>query len=403
MTRAASHTVTTLAALLACVACTGQPSPTRASPTEATSSSVATNGPPVTSWSPTPPVKPDFQTRVIRGDGLTVLPVRKFRVSTSEVAHPGLTEAYIAYPFADDDDTLPNAVGVIDIRSGERQVIARSEWSRGLIDWVEITGSTVVWADQDRIPSTDNRDNKWRLYAYDLTTDRRRLLATSGDSTQPWVPIPRAADGHVVWSELPDGQADPAAGIQLRAWKPNWAQPRNILDKAQVVQATEAISDGQLNFLAPSPGKTGGYFNIDVYTMPLAGGTKRRLSTSGTVEWLDAADGVAVWSERKPPPAEFQDPYTHVVRPLDGSEPARRIQRGYTASNVVVGTGFAAWLPLANGIMVSTFDGRHQTKLFGFSRRTTTRITVFDDLLLFGTPSGGPKVTLHVVKVTPPQ
>jgi len=264
----------------------------------------------------------------MRGEGLTITRVANFPVPSSEVGHPGLTKEYIVYPFADDGGTLPNAVGVIDLASGERRVIARSEWSKGLIDWVEITGSTVVWADQDRIPSTDNRDNMWRLYAYDLSTDQRRLLATSGDATQPWVPIPRAADGYVVWSELPDGQADPAAGVRLRVWKPAWAEPRDLFGRAHVVQATGSISDGRLTYLAPSPGKTGGYFNIDVYTVPLTGGTPRRLSTSGTVQWLDAADGVAVWSERKPPPAQFQDPYSHVVRPLDGSAPPRRIQQG---------------------------------------------------------------------------
>jgi hypothetical protein len=62
--------------------------------------------------------------------------------------------------------------------------------------------------------------------------------------------------------------------------------------------------------------------------------------------------------------------------------------RDNTASNVDVGTGFAAWLPLASGIMISTFDGRHQTKLFDFSR--LLRVTVVDDLLLFGTPAAVP-------------
>jgi len=339
---------------------------------------------------------------IIRGDGIEARPVLRLETPHAEIVSPDLSQGVLAYAFARKQNTDAKAVEVVELATEDARVVARSRWPEGLVNWVQLAGDTLIYTDQDRLPDSWDMRSKWRLYALDLVTGERTVLATSGGRAQPWLPAPHSAEGFVVWSEL-QNRRDLADGVRVRLWRPRWEKPRTLMDHAKVLMTSEQISDGQLVYIGPSGGKVKGYFRQDVFTVPLRGGGEPvQLSDHNWVDWVAAADGMAVWSKRRNPRRnDLADPYTHWSRPLDRSEPAVRIQRGFTSSNVVAGTGFAAWWPLdADGIVLSSFDGANQSELTNLRIHVPARLSAHRKLLIFATRSnGGTSVTVQVMKI----
>ncbi len=126
-----------------------------------------------------------------------------------------------------------------------------------------------------------------------------------------------------------------------------------------------------------------------------------RLSRSGWVDSVATNKRSAVWAEKRDPRrAEFADPFSHWVRPVDGSAPPLRIQRGYSSSNVVAGDSFAAWWPLStNAINVSTLDGTVAGKVVDRSIFVPARFAANGDLLAYASQAKAGRITVHVAYV----
>ncbi|MBB2894251.1 hypothetical protein [Flexivirga oryzae] len=75
--------------------------------------------------------------------------------------------------------------------------IATTAWADGQTDWVEGTGNWVFWTDQSFEP-TDATTPAWTFKGMDLLTGKVIELDHSDSWSSP-TPIPRAANGYVVW------------------------------------------------------------------------------------------------------------------------------------------------------------------------------------------------------------
>ena len=336
---------------------------------------------------------------VMAGSGVRYEPVLDLAVP-HEMNLLALSDQTLAYAQASGATSHLDEVVVVSLRSGRRRVVARSGFPHGLVDWVAVTGHTVVYTDQDRVPSTANPRNRWRLEAVDLVTGQRRLLASSGDRAQPWVPTPRASEGDVVWAQLQD-PGNLRKGLEVRQWRQGWSGPRVLLTHSRLSSGSGAVTDGRFVFVQTEPHLVAGSYAQDVFSVPLSGGHITQISHNGTVQWMNAANGQVVWSQKKSRTRQgLADPYSHWVAPVDGSAPPRQIQQGYSASNVVVGHDFAALWPTGDGVLVTSLDGRNSTKIQA-STYVPARLAASGALLAYGTQVGHDEVHLRVLRIDP--
>ncbi len=311
---------------------------------------------------------------------------------------------------------LPSAVGVVDMGDPTTATtVARSQWPGGLIDWVEVQGDTVVYLDQDRIVGTDALASQWRLWALDLGQGTRSLLASSGASERPWVPVPNAGPDGFVWVEwLSDSK--PEQGQRIRWWQPGWGAPRTLTEGVFVDEATLTATDGMWVYSARSGGIVDGMSAHDVFVRPLAGGKARQLTDTGVVTTFDLSDDQLVWAQRAVPgetKQKYSDPYSHWALTLpDPTDPAKddraepfRFQVGFSASNVVAGQGFAAWWPRSTRTVAlarTTGDGAVEPVNLGdLSVSIPARLDADGTRLVFATNSPGQHTRIHVLRVTP--
>jgi len=333
-----------------------------------------------------------------QGD-LQATEVHSFEIPTSELLRVALSSQYVAFAFDPDDLGMTDHLGAVDLETGDLRVVTASRWRTGFISWVAVTGETVVWVDQDRRASTWDRRAKWRLMARDLTGGPTRTLSSSGRRPQAWQPSPSADDDEVVWTELSNGK-DLSGGFTIYSWRPHQAGVRARARGVRMVGATERPAGDKIAFLS-FHGYDRGYPVSDV-TILEGHGELRRLSSAGRAQWLAANGTIAVWAETKDPKrAEFADPFRHLVRPLDGSKPAIRLQRGYTASNVVAGDPFVAWWPIAvNAVIVSASDGATQTKIPAKHIHVPARMAASGRLLAYATQVATRDITVHIVSIS---
>lgn len=122
---------------------------------------------------------------------------KKSYVVTAEVVdHLSVFGNWIGFGSARDSQD-DNTVWVINRTTGAMRHVATSAWAGGQTDWVEGTGDWLFWTDQSFEP-TDTTVPAWTLKGMNLLTGRMVELDHSDSWPSP-TPIPRAANGYVVW------------------------------------------------------------------------------------------------------------------------------------------------------------------------------------------------------------
>ena len=299
----------------------------------------------------------------------------------------------------------PDRVLVAEPGTRRTRELARTAWRGGLMDWVEATGDTVVFTDQDREQSDAERDTRWRMYALDLATGRRRVLASSGNRATAWVPLPRAMESQVVWAQ--PGTA-PGRFTEF-VWAPGQAAPRAVLRDAQLQPGTESVTAHQLVYVGPPASARGA--GGDIYALDLTAGSRPRpLTTTGLVMRSWARGGHVVWENHIGPAEDpavehLDDPYSHWAAPLAQPGSARRLQHGYSSGNVVVGDTFAAWLEQDGRIGLAALDGSWHTTIDAeVGASVPARLAADGPRLAYGTTvtgaDGVERTTVTVVRVS---
>lgn len=238
-------------------------------------------------------------------------------------------------------------VVMVNVDDGRQRIVARSQWSRGLVPWAVGSGHWIAWVDQSKLQNDFSYDVLWRVWAKNLRTGRRQLLASNGHTPDPYVPEVSAGSGYVFWAE-----AEPDRTAREFVWRPGSPSPRTLMRHREMTPGTETATGGMLTFLStaavPHKGHTVGG---DCWTVPLAGGRPQPLTHTALAMGCATSHGWLVWSQhidpetRNPPPdGIYDDPYTYWARAVDGGPP-RLLHRGYTASLYpVAGAGYGTWM-----------------------------------------------------------
>lgn len=342
-----------------------------------------------------------------RRPSLATEPVWSGVYGVGATASLALSHKFLAFAFGAGTPQPTDQLASVNLRTREQAVIARSRWKSGYISGVAVSGATVVWVDQDRVASSLDLRAKWRMIALDLDTGQRRLLSSSRGEKQIWQPTPHADARRVVWSEQVRADrpaingSDRLTGFTLYSWKTGSARPIVLVRRVRMAAGSERPAGRTTAYVSISSGYDNGYQESNVETLR-PDGSRTRLSNSGRVSWVAANRTSAVWAEnRDPKRAEFADPFTHWVRPVDGDAPAVRIQRGYSAGNVVAGSAFAAWWPLsANAIKLSALDGGATAVIHDRPMFVPARLAASGDLLAYATEQRRGRINVHVVRVT---
>lgn len=271
----------------------------------------------------------------------------------AEVKAPGdvgpvaLGEDTVAFPYAEGASTWTK-VGVARFGETTPSVVASSEWPHGLINWVATTGDWVVYVDQSAEQSDTAPRVLWRIHAVDTKTHQRVLLASNGQTPDPYVPIARGADGWFFWTS-----AETDNSARESVWRAGWKQPKDLLRHTEMTPGTETLADGRLVYLGPNgTGAKGHTVGGDCWSVPITGGRPEPLTRTALAMGCVTGGDALVWTQHieahpKPMPADgvLDDPYTVWTQPLDGGSP-RMLTRGYIEDSYpLAGDGFASWNP----------------------------------------------------------
>lgn len=280
---------------------------------------------------------------------INVRPVAQVRVGSAPGPLLNLFGHRVALPAAEPRSGREDQrVVVIDIRTGKESTVARTQWRQGLINWAVGSGRWVAWVDQSRRQSDFSFNVLWRVWAKNLRTNERRLLASNADIPDPFVPQVVSGDGYIFWA-----QARKHLRAQEFAWKPGAAQPMRLSQAVNVATGTETASDGYLTYLGESASPRPRYSKGgDCWRVPITGGRPRALTHTGLAMGCAANDGWLVWSQHidpytAQPPADgiADDPYTYWAEFVAKPQP-RRLHKGYTSSRYpVAGPGYGSWEP----------------------------------------------------------
>jgi hypothetical protein len=256
---------------------------------------------------------------------------------------------YVAWAGGDSEASNPNRIALYDLDTRITRVIARSSWNTGEIDWVRGSRGTIVYTELARIPSDEDPNVPWRVFAVDISTGRKRQIAASKrPSDEILQPFPS-----IEWPWIVD--ISPPS-------KPS-------TETADIVSYD--LRDGRRLVLVPSghPGSvtidhglvfygeiTGG--QQDLFVVPVDGsGKPRRLTTSGRVALPKAANGGVTWQE--PPQGDPDSLWYMPTNPL-GSP----IQFAQGGSNAFPGQGFVLWYTVDGRLVASDpLDAREPTVL----------------------------------------
>ncbi|MBF4770305.1 hypothetical protein ISU10_21230 [Nocardioides agariphilus] len=294
-----------------------------------------------------------------------------------------------------------NQVVTVDVTSAQTRSVADSAWDAGLINWVAVSDGWVAWVDQSSRQRDANPNVLWRVWAQDLSGDHKQLLASNGQTPDPFVPQIHGAEGHFFWT-----QAEHDRSAREYSWEPGAGAPRTVLRHQEMTPGSETWSDDRIVFLgkagAPHQGHTVGG---DCWSLPATGGEPVALTHTALAMGCAVKDGWLVWSQhidpntKNPPPDGILDnPYEMWAQALDGGQP-RRLHRGYLSTGYPqAGSGFAAWNANAGRLLLHALDSNAQQVV---SPPATLRYVAGDDgLFAFLTGGQGRKpATLHVGKV----
>jgi hypothetical protein len=320
-------------------------------------------------------------------------------IPDGDVGPMALTGDRVVYPFSESDGADWSKVGVLDVATKAQEVVARSEWPNGLINWVAGTGDWIAWVDQSQRQSYAAPRVMWRIWAKNLATGELRQLSSNGETPDPFVPQVHGQEGYLFWTQA---EADRTA--REFAWEVGSRNARSILRHVEMTPGSETATDGQLVYLSRAAGKHRGHtVGGDCWTVPLDGHeSPHPVTRTALAMGCAATDGWLVWSEHidpntRPLPVDglLDNPYQIVASKLDGSE-QRVLHRGYLSTGYpIVGDGFVAW-QTGTSALVHALSSPAHTRLP--RRLDGPSIRAGGGNIAYTTTSHGSEI-IHVVKI----
>lgn len=293
-----------------------------------------------------------------------------------------------------------NRVMLLDTVTGREKLLTGSRWAQGIIQWQAVTGHWVAWTDQSRIQTDDDANALWRVWAKDLRSGKRCLLASNGQQANPYVPHVVAGKGRFVWAE-----AEPDRTAKELIWNTEHTaeKPRIVGSHLRLVPGSETLTGSDLVYLGPPalkrPGDSaeGG----DCWSTPLAGGPPHPLTRSGLVLSCAVSAGTMVWSERRRG-SDSSDPFSYWSRVLGSGQPML-LHKGATASRYpVAGSGFAAWMPHDAAYLLHSTSGPDDVLLSpGQTAYVPLGSAASGDSFAYATNGSGPLTLIVVTTSTP--
>jgi hypothetical protein len=324
-----------------------------------------------------------------------------------KVNHPQVDGDHVVFAYADDRRDSNNSVGVWNWRTGRLSTLYETKFADGAIDWAEIAGGQVVFADQELTPTVGvPQQMQWRLLAVPAGGGKPQELSGSGKVGTPWeaLAVPTGGPYGFVWTEWEDLDA-PFAGRRVRQWRPGWAAPRDYARRI-LAGGLPKLSDKGLVFLqADLDRDIGGTPAQDLYYLEPGTTRPQRITASGLVADFEVHDDQVAWTERPHPKRDKTnraDPNAVYVAEVAEGADARPLKRGFTNGNPRLGDGFAVWLPAVGGVAIASTATGETVELLGFSQSIAARPDVNGSLLVFGERLGGakPRIRLHLLEVT---
>ena len=262
----------------------------------------------------------------------------------------------VAFPFSSDRTGGRNAVVTVDLKTRERSVVAKSEFSDGTVNFVAVSGDWTVYDDQEHMRGDGEMDTLWRIVAVNGKTHERRILSTSGNKKDPFVPYVKSHDGYVYWAV-----AEPDQSARLLIWRPEWAEPRTVLRHADASILDLRVAGDWMVYLEPAADQQD-KDGSDCWRVPLRGGKPEVLTRSGLVMDCATDDDHVVWTDHidpkvdSPPDGEiFDDPYKLIAQ-RTGQEPVV-LHQGYLSSSFIELFGpYVVWNDSNDGTVITRID-----------------------------------------------
>lgn len=325
--------------------------------------------------------------------------IQRIPIVSGPIAHVQVTDRFVTYVRVEDSAQKPDVVMVVDLATGQSRPVYESRHPAGKIDWAEVHGSYVIFADEDRVPSVGDEGTRWELLAAHLETGRIRELARSPGSERSWPAVPQANDEGVAWTELED-PADPREGLRVRVWREGWDQPKDVVrDLTGIAAASAQFHRSGALYAAVTATDVNGQYGMDLFAVDAAGETTQ-VTRSGLVLDFDVQDGALAWTERPPAsvgPVGAVEPYSIQLVDLENDVPPVTLAASRNNGNVVAGSVFVAWWSRNGQVRVSRQGGGAVTNLPFAPAAIAARMDASGHLLAFATTRGG--AAIHVVRV----
>lgn len=260
--------------------------------------------------------------------------------TTVPTGYLALWDSYLAY-------TPRNKEAVVcDLATGRVQRVAHTSAPKGHLGWLQGSGKTVVFSDYSNLPdlAAPNPGAAWVVYAYDLSTKKRRELARSDGGASErfgFLPTPTVDGRWVTWLQATVSDDKPVNQLVTfdlelgrRHVIPTDSTPGTAIVSGGAVYYNAEVTSGRLELLRVPPAGT------DRPTV---------VPTDGRTSMPHARGGLVVWQEYVPNSAASGDNQYPLVARLMSDDRLVRIGRG----NGPVSSGsLVIWYSQEQGLLV---------------------------------------------------
>lgn len=134
----------------------------------------------------------------------------------------------VIYPYSDRAPGQTDRLASLNLSTGRRTDVARTDFRGGAITAVVRAGNKIVYIDESNRGQSDPGSAHWRV----VVAGSHRVLASSGGRRVTMSPDLLAIDGVAVWTTYPDQRG---VGVQAFGWKPGGkVQHRDVLPGAEL-------------------------------------------------------------------------------------------------------------------------------------------------------------------------
>lgn len=307
-----------------------------------------------------------------------------------------VSERYLTFPHGG-ESTVWDKVAALNLKTGTLQTIARSSWTRGLINWTATTGDWIGWVDQSAQQSDANPRVLWRVWAKNVTTGATVLLASNRSIPDPFVPRLFGRNNAFYWT-----QAERDRSARETVWRTE-TQRRISLRHIAIAPASETLVRNRLIYLSNAvDGQSAGG---DCWGLGLHRKVPRPLTRSAFVMACSASANRLAWFEhidpkhdRVPEEGVLDDPYELWTKSKSSRKP-KLLHRGYMSSRYpLVGDNFVAWSGAGGGLRLMS---ERTAKPVLIARTSSYTATDGHSLIAFAQDPSADRGTLLTVEKVP--